>query len=183
MAWAAVFPDKIRITFLLSGLPVETIVADGKRVTFFSHTGEHARHTFQGKDPDMENYIRVPVRLSEIIRVLLGRLPVKPFDDAYFSVSDLSLSTVFLRQEWTGITQALHFDGQAKVHKLVSMNRAGNPTVDMTVTRYKTMDSDPIPIQIEIRNQDRAKLTLDILNFQSNPSIKESVFRLTDPGS
>jgi outer membrane lipoprotein-sorting protein len=45
------------------------------------------------------------------------------------------------------------------------------------------MGSNRIPVGIKIRNQDRAKLTLDILNFQSNPSIKESVFQLTEPGS
>jgi hypothetical protein len=183
MAWAAVFPDKIRITFLLSGLPVETIAADGERVIFFSHTGEHGRHTYQGKDPDMEDYIKVPVKLSEIILVLLGRLPVKPFDDAYFLASDASLSTIFLGQEWRGMIQSLHFDGQAKIHRLVSMNRAGNPAYEMTITRYKIMGSNRIPVGIKIRNQDRAKLTLDILNFQSNPSIKESVFQLTEPGS
>ncbi|MCA1795126.1 MAG: hypothetical protein LC660_14885 [Desulfobacteraceae bacterium] len=35
IAWAARAPDRVRITFTASGHPVETIAADGSRVTFY----------------------------------------------------------------------------------------------------------------------------------------------------
>lgn len=77
IVWAAVFPNKIRITFLIFGHPIETIIATGEKITFFSHTGEHSKYSYYSKDPNMEDYIHVPVKMSEMILVLLGRFPVK----------------------------------------------------------------------------------------------------------
>jgi len=182
VAWAAVFPNKIRITFLLSGYPVETIVATGEKVTFFSHIGEHPKRSYMSKDPDMKGFIKVPVKLSEMILVLLGRLPVKKFDDSYFSPSDPSLSTVILNQKWQGRTQSLQIDGDGKVVGLKSKDDSGNLLYEIGITKYKTYGLDDIPVMIELTGIEREKVTLEILNFLPNPSIKESVFRLTESG-
>ncbi len=180
IAWAAVFPNKVRITFLLSGLPIETIITNGKKITFFSHTGEHSKYSYKSKNPNMENYIHVPVKMSELISLLLGRLPLKPFDDAYFSVSDSSLSTLTLKQKWNRVTQHLHFNTRGNVDDLTSTDPAGNFLYGITVTKYNTYDFGDIPIKIEIKDMNDRKLTLGITDFVPNPPIKESVFRLTE---
>jgi len=184
IAWAAVFPNKIRITFLMSGLPIETIIATGEQITFFSHTGEHSKASYNSKDPDMENYIQVPIKMSEMILILLGRLPVKNFDNAYFSPSDSSLSSISLEQNWKGVTQSLHFNNKGKIEGLKFMNLSGFNSsellYEMMITQYKTYDFGDIPIKIEIKDMDNRKLILDITSFQANPPIKESVFRLTE---
>lgn len=182
MAWAAVFPNKIRITFLSSGLPVETITATGETITFFSHTGAHARHSYHSKDPDMEDYIRVPLKMSEMISVLLGRLPVKPFDDAYFSPADPSLSTVVLNRNGKRAAQYLHFNTDETLDRLQTISTAGTLLYEMNITKYASTDAGLIPVKIEITDMENRKLTLDITNFQANPPIKESMFRLTEPG-
>ncbi|WP_299983182.1 hypothetical protein [Desulfobacula sp.] len=180
IAWAVVFPNKIRITFLLSGHPVETIIATGEKITFFSHTGEHSKYSYNSKDPDMKDYILVPVKMSEMILVLLGRLPVKNFDDAYFSPSDSSLSTITLRQNWKGLTQYVHFNDKGKIEGLKTTDLSGNLLYEMTITKYKDNDFGTIPVRIEIKDSDNRKMTLEITNFLPNPPIKESVFQLTD---
>ena len=183
IAWAVVFPDKIRITFLISGLPVETIVATGEKITFFSHTGEHSKYSYRSKDPDMEDYIQVPIKMSEMILVLLGRLPVKKFDDAYFSPLDSSLSSISLKQKWKGVTQTLHFNDKGKIDGLKSTDLSGELLYEMMITQYKTYDFGDIPIKIEIKDLNNRKLTLEITSFRPNPTLKESVFRLTESGS
>ncbi|MBU8848166.1 MAG: DUF4292 domain-containing protein [Desulfobacterales bacterium] len=182
IAWAAVFPNKIRITFLLSGHPVETIIATGEKITFFSHTGAHSKYSYNSKDPDMKDYILVPVKMSEMILVLLGRLPVKNFDDAWFSPSDSSLSTITLKQNWKGLTQYIHFNDKAKVEGLKVTDSSKKLLYDMTIINYKAYDFGNIPVKIEIKDKDNRKLTLEITNFLPNPPIKESVFRLTESG-
>ncbi len=182
IAWAAVFPNKIRITFLLSGLPVETIVANGKKIIFVSHTREHAKHSYTAKDPDMEDYIRVPVKLSEMISLLLGRLPVKKFEEAYFSTSDPSLSTIILKQDWKGRKQTLHFNGKGKVNALKSITAAGKMVYEVTLLKYSAYAFGEIPTQIEIKDLENNRLIIDIKNFVPNPPIKESVFQLTESG-
>ncbi|MDA3791163.1 MAG: hypothetical protein PF503_22030 [Desulfobacula sp.] len=182
IAWAAVFPNKIRITLLISGLPVETIIATGEKITFFSHTGEHSKYSYNSKDPDMKDYIQVPIKMSEMISVLLGRLPVKNFDNASFLPSDSSLSSIILKQKWKGETQSLHLNEKGKIYGLKSRDLSGKLLYEIMITQYKTYDFGYIPIKIEIKDMDNQKLTLDITSFQPNPPIKESVFRLTEPG-
>lgn len=179
IAWAAVSPNKIRITFLLSGHPVETIIATGEKVIFLSHTGKHSRYTSHSKDPNMKNYIHVPIKLSEMISILLGRLPVKRFDTAYFSPSDTSLSTLNLMHNWKGLTQSLFLNSTGRVEGLRTINSSGKILYEMTITEYRDTDFGSIPVKIEIKDTDDRKLTLVITDFQPNPPIKESVFRLT----
>ena len=180
IAWAAVFPNKIRITFLLSGHPVETIIATGEKITFLSHTGEHAKYSYHSKDPNMEDYIHVPVKMSEIILILLGRLPVKNFDDAYFSPSDASLSTITLRRNWKGLVQSLHVNSKEKIDTFKTTDLSGTLLYEMIVMKYKNNDFGTIPVKIEIKDSDNRKLILEITNFLPNPPIKESVFQLTE---
>ncbi|MBU0463191.1 MAG: hypothetical protein KKE12_06195 [Proteobacteria bacterium] len=182
IAWAAVFPNKIRITFLMSGLPIETIIATGEKITFFSHTGEHPKTSYNSKDPDMKNYIQVPIKISEMISILLGRLPVKNFDNAYFSPSDSSLSSIILKQKWKGETQSLCFNDKGKIDGLISTNLSGELLYEMKITQYKTYDFGEIPVTIEIKDMDNRKLILDITSFQANPAIKDTIFRLTESG-
>lgn len=182
VAWAAKFPNKIRITFLLSGHPVETILANGETITFVSHTGEHSKRSYTSKDPNMETYIRVPVKLSEMILVLLGRLPVKKFDSSYFSPDDESLSTVILKRKWQRRTQSIHVDKNGNVDGIKSEDSGEDLLYDMAIKKYKTYGVNDIPVRIEISSAQEEKLILHIINFLSNPPIKESVFRLTESG-
>lgn len=183
IAWAAVFPNKIRITFLLSGHPVETILSTGEIVTLLSHTGKHKKYAFRSKDPNMEKYINVPVHLSEMIMVLLGRLPLKNFDDAYFSPLDSSLSTIILTQDWQANAQSIHFDGNGKFRSLKSVDSSGSLLYEISVADWAVYDIGEIPVKIQIQDPAYRKLTLDITDFKPNPPIKASVFRLTESGS
>lgn len=182
IAWAAVFPDKIRLTFIISGFPVETIITTGEKVTFFSHTGEHTKYSYPSQDPDMEDYIQVPVKMSEVISILLGRLPVKRFDDAYFSPQDSSLSTIILKQKFKTTTQSLYINSNGKTDRLVNSSGAEDLLYEMIIKKYKPYGPGDIPVEIEIKDKNGRKLTLEIRNFQPNPPIKDALFELTESG-
>ncbi len=180
IAWAAVFPNKIRITFMLSGLPMETIIATGEKITFLSHTGNHVKYSYYSKNPDMEDYIHVPIKLSEMISILLGHLPVKKFDDAWFSPSDPSLSTITLKQNWKGGRQYLYLSDKGKIEGIKRMDNQGKLLYDMTIAEYKAYDSGDIPVHIIIKDKGDRTLTLTISHFMANPPIKDAVFQLTE---
>ena len=176
IAWAVVFPDKIRITFLISANPIETIIATGKKITFISHTGKHKKHSYQSNNPDMKKYIHVPVRMSEIILLLLGRIPVKKIDDAYFLPSDQTLSTIVLRQKKKSVPQYLKFNDKQILHSLWSKNYKKQLIYQLMIKKYKTFTYETIPAKLEITDNNNRKITLEITNFISNPPIKKSVF-------
>lgn len=180
IAWAAIFPDKIRITFLMSGLPVETIIATGEKITFVSHTGEHPRHSYYSKDPDMEDYIHVPVKMSEIISVLLGRLPIREFDEAFFTPSDAPCPGIRLKKNRRAMTQTLHMNSEGKPDHLQSTTSKGKLLYEIRIANYQSYDFGDIPVNLEINDVDNQKLLVEIKSFQANPAIKESVFQLTE---
>ncbi|MEN8211868.1 MAG: hypothetical protein ABFR31_09130 [Thermodesulfobacteriota bacterium] len=183
IAWAAAFPNKIRITFLISANPIETIIATGEKITFISHTGQHSRHSYWSKDPDMEKYIHVPIKMSEMILILLGRFPVKDFDDAWFAPKDTSLSTIVLKQKWKETKQYLHYNGKKNIDRIWMEDYTGQLVYKTTITTYKNYGSDAIPAKLEIKDNNNRKLTLEITKFIANPTIKESLFELTEDGS
>ncbi len=182
IAWAASFPNKIRITFLISANPIETIIATGEKITFISHTGKHSLHSYKSKDPDMKKYINIPIKMSEMILILLGRLPITKFDDTYFAPSDPLLSTIVLRQKGKPKARYLHYNDKKNCDTLWLEDYNKTLVYKMETNAYKIFGSDNIPARLEIKDNNNRKLALEITNFISNPSIKESVFRLTDHG-
>ena len=180
IAWAAVSPGKARITFLLSGNPVENVISTGKDISFVSHTGKHGLYTRNSENPDMEDYLEVPVRMSEIISILLGHFPLKAFDDAYFSPSDSSLTTIVTRQKDKDGLQHLNFDGHGKINRIQSMDIYGTLLYEILLLEYKLHETRDIPVKLRIKDNENKMLTLDITDFEPNPLIKDSVFQLTD---
>lgn len=178
-AWAAVHPTNIRMTFLSSGLPIETILMSEGVITFLSHTGRHERYSHYSEDPDMEKFIQIPVKMSEIILVLLGRSPVKHFDDAYFTQHDSTHADITLRSINENQTQYLQFDPDGRLKNLTFTDFLEDALYTLSVKDYKTFDERQIPAQIIITDTHHRKLTLDITDFKANPVIKEEVFLLT----
>ena len=180
MAWAAVYPDKIRMTFLLSGNPVETVISTGEKISFLSHTGKHDLYISDSKDPDLKDYLEVPVKMSELISILLGRFPLMNFDDAYFSPLDSSLAVIITRQKEKGQTQHLNFNSNGIISRIQSLDSFGKPLYEIHVLEYKTHESNDIPVKLQIKDSENRMLTLDISDFEPNPIIKDAVFQLTE---
>lgn len=182
-AWAAAFPNKLRITFLASGHPVETIVATGRDVTFISHTGTHKPYTTRNSDPNMADYIKVPVKLSELVSLLLGRLPVKPYDRAVLFSGSPSGRTLVLGKNWGRLKQTLFLAEDDIADRLKTADASGNLLYDLQITAQKKAGPHTLPAVIELTDRQQRRLSLELLTIHINPIIKESVFRLTAKGS
>ena len=183
IAWAASGPNRLRITFLVSGHPVETIVATGEKVTFISHTGKHKPHTIASNDPDLKTFTHIPVKLSELIAILLGRIPLQKFTHALFQPEETHYSTVLLKKNWKSSFKKLHTDKEGQVQKLSSLNGNGTPIYDITYLNYKYVGLNHIPVTLLIQDFLGRKIHISLTRFISNPPIKESIFKLTESGS
>ena len=75
IAFAVSMPDKIRLTLMISGLPVETIIANGKKIIFLSHTKKHKLYKIDSPNPSLAGIISIPVKVQDIIALLSGRIP------------------------------------------------------------------------------------------------------------
>jgi hypothetical protein len=183
IAWAAMAPNRLRITFLVAGHPVETIVATGTRVTFISHTREHPPHTTFSSDPNLKKYLDIPIKLSGLISILLGQIPLEKFDHAWFKPDDTDFFSIILAQNWTSTVQHLHIDKVGQLQQLVLLDKANIPRYDITYLDYQAHGPSLIPATLSVRDATGRKIHLTLTRFIPNPPIKESVFRLTESGS
>lgn len=183
IAWAAVSPNKLRITFLASGHPFETIVASGKEVTFISHAGEHNLHTTATPDPDLKKFIQIPVKLSELIAILLGRIPVNPFDQAWFEGSITCPSPILLKQNWKPTLQKIQTDPDGMVQQLFFLDQNSALIYDITYLEHQPFGTNQVPVTLLFQDALGRKIHLHLNRFIPNPPIKESVFQLTETGS
>lgn len=176
MAWAAAFPDKLRITFLMSATPLETIIVNKEKITLISHTGQHKTRSYTSKDPDLKKVIQIPVKLSEMIRILLGRFPVSPFEDAYFAPSDPTLSTIVLQQKNNRKRQVLTITEKGQCESIRLENSQQKKVYELKVMALKTFDQQEVFHQLSASDLKENKLDIKIFKFFTNPTIKPSVF-------
>lgn len=179
LAWAAEAPNRLRATLLTSGLPFETIVATGKKTLFVSHTGSHEPYTTRSTDPDLDEIIKVPVRLSDLLSLLLGRLPIKDYDVAQLSYKDPSMKTLILKKQWNPTRQKVVVNDQGLPGGLDFFDNKGQLLYSVKIVSY----NKKIPAHIEVTDNQQRKIQLKIIGFQENPQIKPTVFQLTPNGS
>ena len=181
MAWAVQSPDRARITLLSSGIPVETIVADGKSVKFISHTNAHPPHMVRNPDPDLGQVVQVRIQLSEIVSLLLGQCPLEPFEDAWFSPEDPD--DIILRKNGSSSTFALNLSPDGSPRRLARRDGSGKLVYEILTLSQTPVQGRDIPDTLLVRDRLSRAIRLTITQFIPNPPIKESVFILTGPGS
>ncbi len=181
MAWAARAPDRVRLTFTTLASPVETIVADGRQVTFVSHTGRHKPHTTATHDPDLEPYTGVPLQLSDLIHLLLGQIPVRRFTQAWFAPDDRA--RVQLHRRFSSQFQELILAPDQPLKALRLKNRHNEIQYEIRYHAFDRMDHRQIPVDLTLADNKGQQVRFSIKRFWSDIPVKESVFQLTPAGS
>lgn len=179
IAWAAEAPNRVRISFTASGYPVETIVADGEKVTFFSHTGRHRPHTTTSSDPDLAPYTQVPLKLSDLIRLLLGQLPIQDFHDAWFMPDDPS--RLRIHKKFSSHSQELLLGTDQPIQMLRRVDRNDEIRYEIHFHAFSVMDTKRIAADLTITDGKSQSARITITQFWPDTPLKESVFQLT-PG-
>ncbi len=182
IAWAAKAPNQLRMTLLMSGHPVETVAATGQEVTFISHTGRHKPHSTVSADPDLNSYIDIPVHLSDMVSLFLGRVPVRPFSRAWSEQDQTEgnqPNTYFASQRFSSKIQEVSSDSNGRIicYRLLDKNR--DMIFGIWYSQFFECSGFTLPGLIAIK--DRAGRTIEIClkNLLPNIPVKESVFRLT----
>lgn len=182
LAYAAVPPDKIRITLLASGFPVETILADGQTVRFISHTGDHSPYTFNSPDPSLENAFSIPIRMSDVIRLLSGRVPVPEFKHLYLVTRSDNQGVVDLKKDFGRRKYRLTVDRLNHPAALSYFNDTGAQSYAVTFAPFASFDPVTIPADWSVTSDTGDYIRVEITSFTANIPIKDKVFRLTDQG-
>ncbi|MCF8045477.1 MAG: DUF4292 domain-containing protein [Desulfarculaceae bacterium] len=184
IAWAAKSPDQARITLISSGIPVETLLFNKNRITLYSHTGQHTLKTYKTDNPSLERVLSVPVRINDIISVLTGKIPVKPFDHARFedNGSKKRNRLILLRSRSDNRTQRLVMEPDGRIREYGFLKSPEQLTYRLRFAEFKKFSSCGIFTRLTIANESGESLVFRIHSFQKNPDVKDSVFNLTKAG-
>jgi hypothetical protein len=177
IAWAAQSPNRLRMTLLMSGHPVETIAATGQWVTFVSHTGAHKPHSAVSADPDLNPYINIPLRLSELVNLLLGRVPERSFDKAW--ILPEMPDTVFASQSFSPEIQEWTTNEDGITTRYRVLDKEMNVIFQIWYSRFFKQDKYTLPGLITIEDGEQRSMKIALNNIIPNIPVKESVFRLT----
>ncbi|MDY0374775.1 MAG: hypothetical protein RBQ72_03470 [Desulfobacterium sp.] len=181
IAWAALLPDKIRITVLESGFPVETIFADGEKVTFVSHTGRHGRHTINAPNPSLKSMVSLPIRIRDIITLLSGRLPLEPFDrEEIIPAGESDSTTLLLSRKWRGTLARILFDNDGQIVQFEPVARNGKSSYQVSRSDLKPQGPYLIPGTTFVQDSSGRTMTLKIISFYPDLPVNASIFVLTE---
>ncbi len=183
IAFAALVPDKIRLTLMISGLPVETIIADGKKMIFVSHTGKHKIYKINDPDPSLAKIISIPVKIKDIIALLSGRIPLKDFDYAYYLKKEKSKgNTLMLNKKRGGEIQKIISDAKEFVRQYELFDNKQHLIYSISYGYFKNFGQFQIPQKINLMDRSGRKIDLEITGYNANIPVKDSVFTLTESG-
>ncbi|MFO7884520.1 MAG: hypothetical protein R6U68_06840 [Desulfobacteraceae bacterium] len=180
-AFVCDLPGKIRLTLLSSGMPVETIAANGEKVTFVSHTGEHKPYTVNSKNPSLEKMGLLPVRVRQIIALLAGRMPLLDFDTAsVFEDKANGTTTLVLKKKWKSRIQKIFMNARQEIVKFDMFESWRTMLYSVSFSDFENFNSHVIPTASMITDASGRQLNIRITEYHPNIKIKPSVFTLTE---
>ncbi len=181
-AWVTEPPDKIRITLISSGFPVETIVSNGKKITLFSHTGKHPLKTYNINNPSLKDVLSIPVRIKDIILLLTGQIPVKKFEYAFFEnqTDNDSAKTIILKDKSDRGIQKISIDSANQIKKYIITDWKIKPVYKVIFHDFIKINSTIIPSKMLIQDSLNRVVSLKITKFYKNPPVKKALFTLTE---
>jgi len=184
IAWVAKWPLSLRMTLLSSGIPLETIAADGESVTLVSHTGQHPPHTINRSNPSLAKFISLPVKLGEIIALLTGRIPLKGGEDGIWQM-DKQHRSEFIFKNWMGNpTEKIFLNKKNQVIEYWQLSPGTPPVIKLYFNAFKKFGRYTIAEKIVFTDVQNRRLLLEITSFSPNISLEDhaQIFHLTDPG-
>jgi len=184
MAWAASFPDKIRLTLLSAGHPVETILADGKSVIFISHTGKHAIKKINSGNPSLKDVVSIPVTIQDILSIFAGRVPIGKFDTADIAQitysSQLTDTMLILKKRWSGESQNIVVNPANQVLSFSLISKHRKLIHSVFNEKYTIFDSFSIPATVKVKDNEDRRIDFEMTTYHPNIPVRPDIFVLTE---
>jgi len=183
MAWVGQRPEKLRIEILgMPGQRTASLASDGKWIYLLSLT-DHRFYKKRSTEAGLENFISIPVKLTDIHAFLTGRVPIHEHRYALVEKSAHGY-VLILKKEWENVLEKIYFDNSEKaVHKVEMFDSSGFLLYRVVFGRMKNIKGYKIPYRLRISNEEGVIFKLDIAQYWADVSVSPSAFVLTPPES
>jgi hypothetical protein len=117
------------------------------------------------------------LRLSELVSLLLGKMPERPFDRAW--VLPEQPGTVFASQSFSSEIQEWLINESGRAIRYRVLDEDKNMIFGIWYSQFFKRDNFILPGVITIKNREQGVIKISMKNIMPNIPVKESVFRLT----
>ena len=182
VVWAAAVPSRLSVVVLASGLPILKFASDGQHLYLIDMRGARdSFHKIRTSDPSLARLMSIPVRTSDIVHFLAGRLPVRKHTKVRLAVSDTG-SRVLILQRWRRVVQKVYLDARRDETQMVEFFDGQEQLAFRVVFEdLQNAASYQIPGKVRITGSSGAQLLLRIERLFPDVEITDEMFILRPP--
>ncbi|MBU4343884.1 MAG: DUF4292 domain-containing protein [Proteobacteria bacterium] len=181
IAWVGSEPDKIRFAMRsLSGQPVASLACDGTWLYFLSHNDQRF-YKKPSKNSTLKKFISIPIRSSDIVSILAGRIPVAEHDSAMIKKNRSKDGYLLvLKKDWQNVVEKIYLDEtRTTVRKIEMFDLNGLLLYRAEFIGMQNINSYPVPSRLFFSGANGDGFQLNINGYRADVSISPSVFVLT----
>ena len=178
LAWAGSLPDKIRIEILsLAGRPDLSIAGNGRKLYFLFH--QNRKIYKKAFNADLNKLISIPVKTTEIITLLSGRIPILKYKTALFKKTPApNTSVIILKNAEEEILEKIFLAANEKdVRRIEIFNPKGSLRYAAAFNGIRKINAYSVPTGFELSDKD-AVVHISIDKYWTDIIIDQSVFTL-----
>lgn len=180
VAWLGSQDGLLRISVLgVAGQPAASIAYNGENLYFFSHLqGQFYKQ--KSADPDLEKLLSVPMKASELISLLMGRVPVVKYSAALIERNNSGRSCVLiLKSGWGRDLEKIYLDdSRNNIEKVEIFD--GSLVYRAEPAEPKRTDNYQIPFALTVSGK-KAEFSLSVDRYWINTSLSPDMFVLIQP--
>ena len=184
VAWVGSEPSKLSLVVLASGHPVLKLSTDGKYLYYLDlRRSDHPFKKVRSSDASLEKIVSMPIKSSEVIALLSGRVPVHEHSSVSL-ISEFSGNgyVLVLKKRKKGVVEKIYLDRDKKrVRKLEMFSPREKLLYRAEFESMQSIHGFQVPLRLVISNDKGAGFSLDIDRYIANVSVSPSLFVLKPP--
>ncbi|MGD2271239.1 MAG: hypothetical protein PVI06_12620 [Desulfobacterales bacterium] len=186
VVWAGARPSRLSIVVLASGQPGPRLATDGKYLYYLDlRERNHPFKKIRTADASLEKILSLPVKSSDIIELLRGRVPLYEFSSAaVIRARSAEGYVLILEKRRRGVVEKIYLDGNKKnARKIEVFDSNGGLRYRAELKSVKNIEGYRVPLRLEISNEAGEGFCLEIDRYLANAPVSPSLFVLKPPAS
>jgi hypothetical protein len=178
-AWAGIADGRMRIEMLgLPGHPIAKFIYDGQDYVFVSPLDQRT-YRKHGADADLDSLTGIPIPTAEVIKLLSGVVPVRPFDEAAFQNGETQCKDILvLNRKWHGVVEKLFLnDTHDRVVK-VEMYRWGRIVYRATLEDLQVVEGREVPFRLVFSNANQKGFSIEVEKCWPDIDVSSDIFSI-----
>ena len=185
IAWVGSKPAKLSLAVLVSGFPAIKLASDGQWLYYYEAGREKSIYKkMRADDPSLKRLISIPIKASEIVTLMAGRIPLRDYHSARLMMLPKGNGYVLeLENRWWGVLEKLYLDdAKTRIRQIELFSRLGSLEYRVNFEKMKTIEGYQIPFLMHISNDEGIDVQFKADRFWVNIEVTPAMFVLEPTG-